>query len=137
MCGVECLLLGGSGDRDSSACALCGGDELVRWRSKASVELLTLVIATGRSLGEVYEQFSLTSPFANIFSKTVLGLLETEVGRGLRDCFILQSLQGIVQQQDLNDTPKGEILAGLKSALEDVKAGRLSPVEELWDDLDD
>ena len=95
-----------------------------------------MVIATGRSLGEVYEQFSLTSPFANIFSKTVLGLLETEVG-GLRDRFILQSLQGIVQQQDLNDTPKGEILAGLKSALEDVKAGRLSSVEELWDDLDD
>ena len=46
------------------------------------MELLTLVIATGRSLGEVYEQFSLTSPFVNIFSKTVLGLLETEVGRG-------------------------------------------------------
>ena len=51
MCGVKCLLLGGSGDRDSSACALRGGDELIRWRSKASVELLTLVIATGRSLG--------------------------------------------------------------------------------------
>ena len=53
------------------------------WRSKASAELLTLVIATGRSLGEVYEQFSLTSPFANIFSKTVLGGLEPEVWRSL------------------------------------------------------
>ncbi len=53
------------------------------WRSKASAELLTLVIATGRSLGEVYEQFSLTSPFANIFSKTVLGSLEAEVWRSL------------------------------------------------------
>jgi predicted transcriptional regulator len=53
------------------------------------------------------------------------------------DRFILQSLQGIVQQQDFDDTPKAEVLAGLQRALEDVKAGRLSPVEELWDDLDD
>jgi predicted transcriptional regulator len=53
------------------------------------------------------------------------------------DRFILQSLQGIVQQQDFDDTPKAEVLAGLRRALEDVKAGRLSPVEELWDDLDD
>ena len=41
------------------------------------------MIATGRSLGEVYEQFSLTSPFANIFSKTVVGGLEAEVWRSL------------------------------------------------------
>ena len=41
------------------------------------------MIATGRSLGEVYEQFSLTSPFANIFSKTLVGSLETEVWRSL------------------------------------------------------
>jgi predicted transcriptional regulator len=50
------------------------------------------------------------------------------------DRFILQSLQGIVQQQDFDDTPKAEVLAGLRRALEDVKAGRLSPVEELWDE---
>ena len=31
-------------------------------------------------------------------------------------------------------TPKAEVLAGLYRALEDVKAGRVSPVEELWDD---
>ena len=47
------------------------------------------------------------------------------------DRFILQSLQGIVQQQDFDDMLKAEILAGLKRALEDVKAGRISPVEEL------
>ena len=41
------------------------------------------MIATGRSLGEVYEQFSLMSPFANIFSKTLVGSLETEVWRSL------------------------------------------------------
>ena len=47
------------------------------------------------------------------------------------DRFILQSLQGIVQQQDFDDMLKAEILARLKRALEDVKAGRISPVEEL------
>jgi predicted transcriptional regulator len=51
------------------------------------------------------------------------------------DRFILQSLEEIVL--DFDDTPKAEILAGLQRALEDVKAGRLSPVEDLWDDLDD
>ena len=51
------------------------------------------------------------------------------------DRFILQSLEEIVL--DFDETPKAEILAGLQRALEDVKAGRLSPVEDLWDDLDD
>ena len=51
------------------------------------------------------------------------------------DRFILQSLEEIVL--DFDDTPKAEILAGLQRALEDVKAGRLGPVEDLWDDLDD
>jgi len=51
------------------------------------------------------------------------------------DRFILQSLEEIVL--DFDHTPKAEILAGLQRALEDVKAGRLSPVEDLWDDLDD
>ncbi len=62
-------------------------DEFQDWgedlRAKASAGLVTLVIATGRSLGEVYERFSLTSPFANIFSKTVVGALETEVWQQL------------------------------------------------------
>jgi predicted transcriptional regulator len=53
------------------------------------------------------------------------------------DVFILQSLQNIVEQQDPDDTPKAEVLAGLQRALEDVKAGRVSPVEQLWDDIDD
>lgn len=46
------------------------------WRSKASAGLFALVIATGRSLGEVYGSLGLTSPFDNIFSKTMLGALE-------------------------------------------------------------
>lgn len=36
-----------------------------------------------------------------------------------------------------DDTPNAEILAGLYRALQDVKAGRVSPVETLWEDSDD
>jgi len=52
------------------------------------------------------------------------------------DIFILQSLQTIVEQHDPDNTPKAEVLTGLYRALEDVKAGRISPVETLWDDRD-
>ncbi|MBD2521051.1 serine protease [Nostoc sp. FACHB-133] len=48
------------------------------WRSKASAGLLTMVIASKRPLNEVYETLSLGSPFANIFSMTILGALEKE-----------------------------------------------------------
>ncbi len=52
---------------------------------------------------------------------------------------VMPIVQGATYEepQDFDDTPKAEVLAGLQRALEDVKAGRLSPVEELWDDLDD
>ncbi|BAY38499.1 trypsin-like protein serine protease typically periplasmic containing C-terminal PDZ domain-like protein [Nostoc sp. NIES-2111] len=48
------------------------------WRAKASAGLLTMVIASKRPLTEVYETLSLGSPFANIFSITILGVLEEE-----------------------------------------------------------
>ncbi|MEH2046749.1 hypothetical protein [Nostoc sp.] len=48
------------------------------WRSKASAGLLTMVIASKRPLNEVYETLSLGSPFANIFSTTILGALKEE-----------------------------------------------------------
>jgi predicted transcriptional regulator len=51
------------------------------------------------------------------------------------DTFILQSLQQIAQQQEPEQT-KTEILAGIQRALEDVKAGRVSPVEDLWNEID-
>jgi predicted transcriptional regulator len=51
------------------------------------------------------------------------------------ETFILQSLQQIAQQQEPDQT-KAEILAGIQRALEDVKAGRVSPVEDLWNDID-
>ncbi len=53
------------------------------WRSKASAGLFALVIATKRPLGEVYGSLGLTSPFDNIFSKTMLGALATEDWRQL------------------------------------------------------
>ncbi|MEH2167903.1 MAG: helix-turn-helix domain-containing protein [Nostoc sp.] len=53
------------------------------WRAKASDDLFALVIASKRSLSEVYNQFNLTSPFSNIFSKTVLGVLEKDAWQQL------------------------------------------------------
>ncbi len=53
------------------------------WRSKASAGLLTMVIASKRPLTEVYETLSLGSPFANIFSTTILGALEEEAWQGI------------------------------------------------------
>jgi hypothetical protein len=53
------------------------------WRSKASASLLALVIASIRPVSEIYESLSLTSPFSNIFSTTILGALEEEAWRSL------------------------------------------------------
>ncbi|MBW4458777.1 MAG: hypothetical protein KME47_00770 [Nodosilinea sp. WJT8-NPBG4] len=53
------------------------------WRAKASARLVTLVIASRRPLGEVYQSLNLTSPFGNLFSTTILGALEPEPWRQL------------------------------------------------------
>ncbi len=53
------------------------------WRSKASAGLLTMVIASKRPVNEVYETLSLGSPFANIFSTTILGALEEEAWQSI------------------------------------------------------
>ncbi len=52
------------------------------------------------------------------------------------ETFILQTLQEIAHPSELDDTPKDEVLAGFQRALDDVKAGRISPIESLWDDFD-
>ncbi len=47
------------------------------WRSKASTQgLFSLVVASKRPIGEMYQDLGLTSPFGNIFSTTYLGGLE-------------------------------------------------------------
>lgn len=51
------------------------------------------------------------------------------------ETFILQSLQQIVES-DRDDTSKAEVLNGLYRALADVKAGRISPVETLWNHIE-
>jgi transcriptional regulator with XRE-family HTH domain len=49
------------------------------WRSKASTQgLFSLVVASKRPIGEIYQGLRLTSPFGNIFSTTYLGRLERE-----------------------------------------------------------
>lgn len=53
------------------------------WRSKASASLVSLVIASRRPLGEIYQMLNLTSPFGNLFSTTILGALEPEPWRQL------------------------------------------------------
>ena len=53
------------------------------WRAKASAGLLTMVIASKRPVTEVYETLSLGSPFANIFSTTILGALEEEAWQSI------------------------------------------------------
>ena len=49
---------------------------------------------------------------------------------------ILETLIQLVQDPDPDDTPKEEILASLHRALEDAQAGRVIPIEELWDGID-
>ncbi len=53
------------------------------WRSKASAGLLTMVIFSKRPVSELYQTLSLTSPFANIFSITILGALEEDAWHNL------------------------------------------------------
>ena len=46
------------------------------WRSKASAELITLMVASKRPIHEIWRTLGLTSDFSNIFRTTVLGSLE-------------------------------------------------------------
>ena len=53
------------------------------WRSKGCAGLLTMVIFSKRPVSELYQSLSLTSPFANIFSTTILGPLEEKAWHNL------------------------------------------------------
>lgn len=56
------------------------------------------------------------------------------------ETFVLQSLHQLVQQDDdgdPNDESKEAILASLRTALQEVKDGKVHPIEELWDGIDD
>ena len=53
------------------------------WRAKATAGLLTMVIASKRPLEEIYQNVGVGSPFGNIFSRTILGALETNAWQQL------------------------------------------------------
>ncbi|MGK7874342.1 MAG: hypothetical protein AB4426_13830 [Xenococcaceae cyanobacterium] len=53
------------------------------WRAKASDSLLTMVIFSLRPIEDIYKHLGLTSPFENIFSRTILGALEEEAWHSL------------------------------------------------------
>ncbi|MEB3210747.1 MAG: hypothetical protein VKL39_05310 [Leptolyngbyaceae bacterium] len=52
------------------------------------------------------------------------------------EAFILDSLSHLAESSDPDDTPSELVLESLHVALEDVKAGRVFPVEELWNGID-
>ncbi|NET48099.1 MAG: hypothetical protein F6K09_05090 [Merismopedia sp. SIO2A8] len=52
------------------------------------------------------------------------------------ETLILDSLANIVEPTDPDDTPKEVVLERLQASLEDVKAGKVYPIEELWDGID-
>jgi predicted transcriptional regulator len=53
------------------------------------------------------------------------------------ETLILESLTDLVELADPDDTPKEIVLESLRVSLEDAKAGRVYPVEELWDGIDE
>jgi predicted transcriptional regulator len=53
------------------------------------------------------------------------------------ETLILETLTQLVQHSDPDDTPKEAVLASLQRALEDAQAGRVYPIEELWDGIDE
>jgi predicted transcriptional regulator len=70
---------------------------------------------------EIAQQFTLRAAQLNIPLETL----------------ITESLLQLTQlPDDPDDTPKEVVLASLQRALEDVQAGRVIPIEELWDGID-
>lgn len=50
---------------------------------------------------------------------------------------IVQSLAQSIRQIDDDDEPKEVVLANLRQSLQDAKEGKVRPVSELWDGIDD
>lgn len=53
------------------------------------------------------------------------------------ETLILETLTQLVQQPDPDDTPNEVVLVSLQRALEDTQAGRVYPIEEPWDGIDE
>ena len=50
--------------------------------------------------------------------------------------FILQFLAQVIPPHDPDDEPRENVLAGLRQAWQEVRAGQTIPLEQLWDDID-
>ena len=50
--------------------------------------------------------------------------------------FILQFLAQVIPPHDPDDESKESVLAGLRQAWQEVRAGQTIPLEQLWDDID-
>jgi uncharacterized protein (DUF1778 family) len=56
------------------------------------------------------------------------------------ETFVLQSLHQLAQEtgeDNYEDESKESVLASLRTALQEVQEGKVHPIEELWDGLDD
>ena len=115
------------------------------WRPKASANLLTMLIASKRPLSELYQSLSLTSPFGNIFSTTILGALEEDDW-----CALLKNSFGTISDSELalidelaGGMPYYVQMAGsllwqhssLKRTREEFSFQARPRFQELWDDL--
>ena len=119
------------------------------WRAKASAGLLTMVIASKRPLEEIYQNVGVGSPFGNIFSRTILGTLETEAWQKLiRDGFItkpffngdksLKWIEDISGGLPFYVQMAGAILwqyEDFEKAEKEFKFQAQPRFKELWDDL--
>ena len=50
--------------------------------------------------------------------------------------FILQFLAQVIPLNDPDDEPRESVLAGLRQAWQEARAGQTIPLEQLWDDID-
>ncbi|MFB8789960.1 MAG: hypothetical protein U7123_14170 [Potamolinea sp.] len=53
------------------------------------------------------------------------------------ESLILESIAQSLRQIDDDDEPKEVVLANLRQSLQDAKEGKVRPVYELWDGIDD
>ena len=119
------------------------------WRSKASAGLLTMVIASKRPLSKIYQPLSLTSPFGNIFSTTILGALEEDAWHSLVENRFRGHVgtQGVAPLSWIDDLAGGlpfyvQMAAAILWQYGDPEPARKEYIfqatprfKELWDDL--
>jgi predicted transcriptional regulator len=53
------------------------------------------------------------------------------------ETLILESLADLAEPADPDNTPKAFVIESLRVSLEAVKAGKVHPIEELWDGIDE